>query len=265
MDYSIDGLDTLAVAGAEVATHRRVPRAEFASGHDWIDFVGPTGAIRSVSFATAYQGRQLPPDFFTGKIVVVGATAPSLQDIHPTSVDGQMPGPEIQANAVQTVLRGMPLASVPGWASVILIVLMSAAVPLLSARLGAAGGGLVPERQHRQVEPQDSPDVARQGPWALPHRRPLQRRHRARNRLGHDRQVRRDTHGGPRPHRRRLRLHAPRNRGRARRPPVPGPRAVTAHAYPRWSRSSAPICCEMASPGPRAVSRSWDWWPPTGL
>ena len=133
MDYSIDGLDTLAVAGAEVATHRRVPRSEFASGHDWIDFVGPTGGIRSVSFATAYQGRQLPPNFFTGKIVVVGATAPSLQDIHPTSVDGQMPGPEIQANAVQTVLRGMPLASVPGWTSVILIVLMSAAVPLLSA------------------------------------------------------------------------------------------------------------------------------------
>ncbi len=138
MSYAIDGLDTLAVAGAEVATHRRIPRSSFASGHDWIDFTGPAGSIHSVSFAAAYRGHQLPPHFFTGKIVVVGATAPSLQDIHPTSVDGQMAGPEIQANAVDTVLRGMPLSSIPAWADFMLIVLLAIAVPLASVRAGMA-------------------------------------------------------------------------------------------------------------------------------
>jgi adenylate cyclase len=132
MSHSIGGLDTLAVVAAEVATRRHVPRSAFGSGHNWIDFRGPSGSIRHVSFVTAFRGHQLPPRFFEGKIVVVGATAPSLQDIHPTSSDSQMAGPEIQANAIDTVLRGMPLSSVPGWVTVALIVLMSVAVPLAS-------------------------------------------------------------------------------------------------------------------------------------
>ena len=46
-----------------------------------------------------------------GKVVVVGATAPSLQDLHPTSTTGSglMPGPEIQASAIVTALEGFPL------------------------------------------------------------------------------------------------------------------------------------------------------------
>ena len=52
-------------------------------------------------------------------IVVIGATAPSLQDIHPTSTDSAMPGPEIQANAIETVLKGRPLTSFPGWVTIV--------------------------------------------------------------------------------------------------------------------------------------------------
>jgi adenylate cyclase len=141
MSHTINRLDTLAVAAAEVATGRHVPSSMFGSGHRWIDYTGPTGSIKSVSFVTAYRGHGLPPRFFRGKIVVVGATAPSLQDIHPTSADSQMPGAEVQANAIKTVLEGMPLSSIPGWETVLLIVLMSVAVPVASLSAGTVVAG----------------------------------------------------------------------------------------------------------------------------
>jgi adenylate cyclase len=136
MSFSIGHLDTLAVVTAQVATHRRINPAEFGSGGTkWIDYIGPTGTFPSVSFSDVYSNH-LPPNYFRGKIVVVGPTAPTLQDLHPTSTDGQMPGTEIQANAIYTVLRGMPLSSVPGWLNIVLILLLAAAVPLVSLRLG---------------------------------------------------------------------------------------------------------------------------------
>ncbi|HEY3728867.1 MAG TPA: adenylate/guanylate cyclase domain-containing protein [Solirubrobacteraceae bacterium] len=133
--YSIGHLKTLAVVTAGVATHRRISSSKFSDNNAWIDYAGPAGTFPTVSFSDALKGR-LPPHFFRNKIVVVGATAPSLQDIHPTSTDSQMAGPEIQANAIETVLRGLPLSSVPGWVNIALIVLLSFAVPLVSLRTG---------------------------------------------------------------------------------------------------------------------------------
>ena len=54
------------------------------------------------------------------QIVVVGATAPALQDVHPTSAPGerQLPGAEIQANAIWTALNGNPLRPIPDWRGV---------------------------------------------------------------------------------------------------------------------------------------------------
>jgi adenylate cyclase len=134
MDYSIDGLPTLAVVTAEVAQHRRITPAQFG-GPRWIDFLGPNGSFPTVDFA-AVANKTVPPDFFKGKIVVVGASAPSLNDLHATSTDSLMPGPEIQANAISTILRGFPLNSAAGWVNVVLIALLTLAVPLASLRLG---------------------------------------------------------------------------------------------------------------------------------
>jgi adenylate cyclase len=144
MDYSISNLRTLAIVTAQVATHKRITRRQMGGSRTWIDFAGPTGTFGSVSFSQVYNnsasgkpgGTPLPPHFFRGKIVVVGATASNLQDIHATSTDSAMPGPEIQANAIATVLRGFPLSSTPGWIDVALIVLLGAAVPLASLRVG---------------------------------------------------------------------------------------------------------------------------------
>jgi adenylate cyclase len=145
MNYSIGHLKTLAVVTAELATHRHVDPAKLPGGSTWIDYLGPAGTIPSVDFATVYGCKgcgTLAPDFFRGKIVVVGATAPTLLDIHPTSTDSAMAGPEIQANAIDTLLRGIPLSSAAGWVNIILIILFGVAVPVVSLRLGpvAAAG-----------------------------------------------------------------------------------------------------------------------------
>ncbi len=135
MVYSVGGLDTFAVVAAEVATGRKIKRSSFQSGTVYIDYLGPRFTFPYVSYVTALRGK-LPPSYFRGKIVVIGAVTPLLQDIHSTSTDTLMPGPEIQANEIETVLRGLPLRGAPGWLNIALIVLLGVAVPLLSLQLG---------------------------------------------------------------------------------------------------------------------------------
>jgi adenylate cyclase len=77
-----------------------------------------------------------PPGTFSGKTVIVGAAAPSLQDVHPTSVADVMSGPEIQANALATVADGLPLRDAPTGLELALIALLGVAVPAVSLRLG---------------------------------------------------------------------------------------------------------------------------------
>jgi adenylate cyclase len=131
MSYSINKLVTFPVATAEVA--RGKPVRPFSSSK-WIDYVGPAGTFHTVSFGDVYTGK-IPPSFFKDKIVVIGPTAADLHDIHPASTDPQMSGAEVEANAIDTVLRGFPLSTVPGWVNVVLIVLFGVAVPLAALRV----------------------------------------------------------------------------------------------------------------------------------
>jgi adenylate cyclase len=148
MDYSIQRLPTLAIQAAQVATGKTITTAQMGGSRQWIDFVGPPGTVRSYSYSHVLRGK-VPPGAFTGKVVIVGAAVPSLQevaDIHPTPVGSNMPGPEIQANATETVLRGFPLRSIGTAWDVVLIVLMGCVVPLASLRarpLLAVGAGLL--------------------------------------------------------------------------------------------------------------------------
>ena len=102
----------------------RSTAARRADRYPWIDYRGPPGTFAALSFSDVLRGR-VPADAFRGKIVVVGATAPSLQDFHATPVGGdhEMPGAEVQANAIWTVENGFPLQSAPGWLNLALIVL----------------------------------------------------------------------------------------------------------------------------------------------
>ena len=133
--YSVNGLDSIAVAAAERFSGRQLSSALFSSGSAWIDFRGPPATIPTVSFWALLAGR-VPARMFAGKVVVVGATSPTLGDVHPTSVGGAalMAGPEIQANAIWTALHANPLRQAPGWLGVLAVLLAAVLVPLLSLR-----------------------------------------------------------------------------------------------------------------------------------
>jgi adenylate cyclase len=121
--YEIDGLRALPVVAAELATRRPVDEREFEDNSAWIDFHGPPGTLTQYSFSAVERGR-VPAAAFRDKIVVVGAMAPSLQDVSATSTSGDelMSGPEIQAEAISTILRGFPVREAPSWVGWLLVV-----------------------------------------------------------------------------------------------------------------------------------------------
>ena len=132
VDFSVWRMETFSVAAVETATGRQVDPEMFGGEPAWIDFRGPPNTIRAVSFSDVVQGH-VKRGFFRDKLVVVGPYAPSLQDVHPTSTTGtdeQMSGAEIQANAIDTIRRGLPLESGPAPLDVALIVLMGLAAPV---------------------------------------------------------------------------------------------------------------------------------------
>ena len=136
MLYEVDGLKALSVVTAERALGRPVAPAPFGNSGLWIDWVGPPGTVKAISYSRVYYGR-FPKDYFRGKVVVVGPTAPSLQDVHSTAASGSelMSGAEVQANAIWTALHGFPLRSAAGWFNDLLIVLLALVVPAIARRL----------------------------------------------------------------------------------------------------------------------------------
>ncbi|HEY8193028.1 MAG TPA: adenylate/guanylate cyclase domain-containing protein [Gaiellaceae bacterium] len=135
--YRIDDLKSFAVVAAERLT--RHPVAPFGDDASWIDYFGPPKTVPTYSFSDVYRGK-FEPGTFRGKIVVVGASAPSLQDLHPTSYgDDEMSGAEIQANAIATVLDKLPLKSAPGWMNIMLILVLGMLVPVASLKLALRG------------------------------------------------------------------------------------------------------------------------------
>jgi adenylate cyclase len=133
---SYQGLVSFPVVAVEVATGEPVDRGEARTASPWIDYRGPPGTFETYSFSDVLRGR-VPDEAFRGKTVVVGATAPSLQDFvaTPASEGQEMPGPEMLANAIWTVENGFPLKSVPGWINVLLIVLFGLLGPVVQLGL----------------------------------------------------------------------------------------------------------------------------------
>jgi signal transduction histidine kinase len=90
-----------------------------------IDYIGPAGSYRTYSFADVLGGRT-PPAQFRGKYVLVGATAASLGDrlaspfVHQADARGNqhgslMPGVEVLANTLNTILRSRFYSETPDW------------------------------------------------------------------------------------------------------------------------------------------------------
>ena len=98
-----------------------------------INYRGPAGTFPVISYYKVLNG-EAKGENFAGKIVVVGATAPSLLDVSstPFATRGDMPGVEVHANVVETLLNGNSLRETPVW--------FGAAVAIVAA---LAAGGLL--------------------------------------------------------------------------------------------------------------------------
>lgn len=134
--YAHDGLRSFAVSTTRAAQGRTPARASLFKGDGpLIDFPGPPGAIPTYSFSDVAAGR-FERGTFNDKVVVVGAVAPSLQDLSATSTsgDGLTPGPELQAAAIQTILDDFPLRRSPAWLAIVLMVVFALIPTLLGAR-----------------------------------------------------------------------------------------------------------------------------------
>ena len=109
-----------------------------------------SGEFQSVPYVSVLRG-EVAPEFFRGKYVLVGATALGMSDAYPTPVSGTagaMPGVEIHANILASLLDHRAISIVPAWQtalfSVVPVLLALAGYLLLSPRLAlliAAGLG----------------------------------------------------------------------------------------------------------------------------
>ncbi len=133
-DYSYNDLHSFAVVTTELATGKPIPASRFENGSLPIDYVGPSETIRSIPYSSVLLNK-FSQGAIRGKIVIVGATSPILQDIHATSTSEVMPGPEIWANATNTLLQGVPLRDAPSWLNLALIVILGSVVPLGSLQV----------------------------------------------------------------------------------------------------------------------------------
>jgi adenylate cyclase len=149
--FEVGRMETLPLVAAGLASGKPVTTAEMGGDSAWIDYAGGVGSYRSIPFSRVLHGR-FAAGLFKDKVVVVGASDPTLKDLAqtPTSGSDLMSGPEINANGIATALDGFPLQSTPLALDLFLIALMGIMVPVASFRLspilamaiGLLAGGL---------------------------------------------------------------------------------------------------------------------------
>jgi len=134
---------TLSVAASDVNSRVEILQPD----RMLIDYVGPPGSYSTFSFADVIDGR-VPSQSFRGKYILIGATAATLGDhvaspfVHTEGAVGEqygelMPGVEVLANAINTILRSRFYHEPPEWLALLLTTIVAAAVVGL---LGVAQG-----------------------------------------------------------------------------------------------------------------------------
>jgi len=117
-----------------------------------VNFAGP--AQTYPTFPAAYLplgDYDSQKDFFKDKIVFIGASSETLQDLYPTpfSSTDLTPGVEVVANAVATILSGQYFRIAPPWVAVVLILIAGviawfiSKIPRPSLAIGLMFGGIV--------------------------------------------------------------------------------------------------------------------------
>ena len=124
------GVRNVGVRGLEIPTDN--------AGQLWIHF-GPHDPARYVAAKDVIEGRVVPADRFAGKLVLIGTSAVGLLDIKTTPLDPAIPGVEIHAQILESVLSRIVLSH-PNWATVAelaIALVVGLILTLLAPALGA--------------------------------------------------------------------------------------------------------------------------------
>ena len=132
------------IAGLDAQLHALVARAGLtvtplpAAPSLLINFRGGPRTYPWVSYYRVVNG-EIPAEYFTDKIVLIGPTTELLHDQFPTAFarGGDMPGVEVHANALETLVRGNPIREVPPALSTALAVVAALLGSVLVVRLRA--------------------------------------------------------------------------------------------------------------------------------
>ncbi|MBI9047602.1 MAG: adenylate/guanylate cyclase domain-containing protein, partial [Anaerolineaceae bacterium] len=89
-----------------------------------IDFIGPAGSFPTYSAHQVVLG-DIPPETFRNKIVLIGPTTMTLQDMYPTpfSKGFRTPGVEIVANAVNSLISSSYIRVAPAYFNIFLLLI----------------------------------------------------------------------------------------------------------------------------------------------
>ncbi|HKB24801.1 MAG TPA: CHASE2 domain-containing protein [Methylomirabilota bacterium] len=103
-----------------------------------VNFRGGPNTFPWVPYYRVVRG-EMDPGTFRGKIVLVGPTSEVFHDLFPTPFarSGEMPGVEIHANALETLVAGNPIREIPAWVSAVLAVVAGLVGSALVVRLRA--------------------------------------------------------------------------------------------------------------------------------
>ncbi len=77
----------------------------------------------------------VPHEFFEDKVVIIGASAAGLGDIKSTPMSSleAFPGMEIQATILNNLIGGNFITELPGWAKILILLILSAGIPFIIA------------------------------------------------------------------------------------------------------------------------------------
>ena len=91
-----------------------------------VNYAGPPQTYPTYSAAYLLEG-DYNPSIFKDKIVLIGASSETLQDLYPTpySATNLTPGVEVVANTIATLLSGDYLSVTPPWGAMLLILGMA--------------------------------------------------------------------------------------------------------------------------------------------
>lgn len=119
---------------------RQIPVDGF--GRALIHYYGPQYTFKHISLADVYDGT-VEPELVQGRVVLIGATAMGLYDLRVTPFSPTLPGIEMHANFIASILDGRFLKRVSGGTDLVVLFAAGGLFLLLISSRKATGAAIV--------------------------------------------------------------------------------------------------------------------------